>query len=325
MTMPNDIAPPPTNNTPALLIEAAHKAREYAEASLSDATRRRYASAWRGFVRWCIQHNAESLPVAPEVLAAYFADATMRPQTLGVVSAAIRLAHTSQGHDDPTKAEAVRLTLRGIRRTHGVRTEGRRALRLAELRRILQACEDGFAGERDAALLLIGFVGGMRRSELASMDWSHLREEAEGLVLTIPRSKTDQEGAGRTVALPYGRSLLTCPVRTLKTWRTRVGALLSTRVLPEPQAVWLSHKSLRRLPPSRIATVLQDRARGAGVDTSLLAAHSLRVGFATEAALAGASERAIARQTGHRDVKTLRKYIREGTVFSDNAAAKLDL
>ena len=323
--MTNEIVEKPVNALPAPLIEAANKAREYAEASLSDATRRRYASAWRGFVEWCLEHDANPLPAEPELVAAYFAAAEMRPQTLGVVSAAIRLAHTSQGHDDPTKSEAVRLTLRGIRRTHGVATHGRRALRLAELQRILSECGDGFAGQRDAALLLVGFVGGMRRAELAAMDWSHLREEPEGLVITIPRSKTDQEGEGRTVALPYGRSLLTCPVRTLHRWRAHVGGIMRTRLVPDPGAVWLSQRSLRRLPASRIATVLQDRAEAAGIDTKLLAAHSLRVGFATEAALAGASERAIARQTGHRDVKTLRKYIRDGTVFSDNAAAKLDL
>jgi len=324
-----DRLPTPANAAlPTTLVDAVDKAQAYAEQSLSLNTRKRYASAWRGFVAWCESRGASALPADPAVVAGFLADSSSRPVTLGVALAAIRLAHTSQSEEDPTKAEVVRLTMRGIRRERGTAQQGKRALRLPELRRLLEACRadaNAFIGRRDAALLLVGFVGGLRRTELCSINWLHFRKTEEGVLLTIPRSKTDQEGEGRTVALPYGRTRLTCPVRTLEAWGATVRARGSGVLLPEPEAVFLSSKTLKRLPPARVATLLRARAQEAGVNSALLSAHSLRVGFATEAALAGASERAIANQTGHRDLKTLRKYIRAATVFVDNAATKLDL
>ena len=149
---------------------------------------------------------------------------------------------------------------------------------------MLDTLDDGLLGCRDRSLLLIGFAGGFRRSEIANLDAEDVNETADGLVIRVRRSKTDPEARGISVALPYGSAAATCPVRSYRSW-----------------------------------------IAAAGLDPAPDAGHSLRAGFATQAFLNGAAEVSIMRQTRHKSLNTLRKYIRDRSLFRDNPAAKLGL
>jgi integrase len=187
---------------------------------------------------------------------------------------------------------------------------------------MLATLPDGLAGTRDRALLLTGFAGAFRRSELVGLDRADLEFNARGLVITLRRSKTDQEGHGRKVALPYGSTFETCPVRSMQAWLEESGITdgpLFRKINRHGQL------HLARLCGSAVALTVKRSVRAAGLDPSKYSGHSLRSGFATAAAIAGASERAIMNQTGHQSSKMVRRYIRDGNLFRDNAAAKLGL
>jgi integrase len=248
---------------------------------------------------------------------------------------AISQAHKAAGHvPSPTEAEAVRRTVSGIARSKGTRQRQVTPLRLTTLLAMLEAIpEDNLLAVRDRAILLLGFASGMRRSELSGLDVEDLCEVDEGLDVLIRRSKTDQEGAGRTIGIPRGRHPETCPVIAVQRWLTVSGitsGALFRRLIPNGRpGTALRHPrgraGVQRLSAQGIASVVQHAAERAGLDPAEFAGHSLRAGFATEAAAQGASERAIMRQTGHRSVDMVRRYIREGDRYRDNAAAMLGL
>lgn len=295
------------------------RAKELAANSLSDNTRRSYDDCWRRFAAWCRERRVECLPADPVTVATWVGSCGLSLSSIRVTLAAVGYAHRLAGYDSPTTATAVRATVRGLGREQGTAQRQVRPLRLAQLRRVLEPIPADRLGLRDRGILLLGFAGAFRRSELAALDLGDLDWVDEGLVVTIRRSKTDQESRGRRVAIPYGSDLLTCPVRNIQRYlkQRAVDGLVGA-------PVFLS-KTHRRLSGAAIAAIVKRRAAAAGVDARDLSGHSLRAGFATEAAAQGASERAIARQTGHRNLQTLRRYIREGTLWRENAATKLGL
>ncbi|WP_394793142.1 tyrosine-type recombinase/integrase [Armatimonas sp.] len=175
---------------------------------------------------------------------------------------------------------------------------------------------------RDRALLLLGFAGAMRRSELVGLDVADVVETSDGLVVTIRRSKTDQEGQGRKIGIPYGSKLATCPVRSLRAWKIRAGITEG----PLFRQVNRHGKVLEgQLGDRAVALVVKRAVAATGVDAASYAGHSLRAGLATAAAMAGVSERVIQGQTGHKSLPILRRYIREGSLFRKNAAAEVGL
>jgi len=180
----------------------------------------------------------------------------------------------------------------------------------------------GARGDRDRALLLVGFAAALRRSELVALDVNDVVARPEGLVVNIRRSKTDQEGAGRKVGVPYGSHPQTCPVRAVEAWR-QAGRI-------DEGALFLSfdrrgRQTQQRLHPSAVPRIVPRALAATGADPEPYSAHSLRAGLATAAAEAGVSERAIMAQTGHRGVVVARGYIREGSLFRENAAAQIGL
>jgi len=194
-------------------------AMDFARASKSPATRRAYASDWRVFETWCADRRQAALGSSPETVAAFVAleaQAGTKPSTLARRLAAIRFRHKVAGLSSPTEHEAVKATMAGIRRTFGS-APARKVAMTAEL---VLAAVAGNAPSlrdlRDRALLLIGFAGAFRRSELIGLDVADVEESPEGLLLTIRRSKVDQEGRGRKVAIPRGQ--VACPVKALKAW-----------------------------------------------------------------------------------------------------------
>jgi integrase len=181
---------------------------------------------------------------------------------------------------------------------------------------------EGLLGVRDRVLLLIGFTGAFRRSELVALDRAAVQFTREGLVVTIWRSKTDQEGEGRKIGIPYGSNPETCPIRSLQEWLERSGIAEGPLFRPINRHGKIAST---RISGSAVAEVVKKYVEAVGLNPDLFAGHSLRSGLATAAASAGASERSIMDQTGHRSLAMVRKYIRTGSLFRENAAAVLGL
>ena len=210
-------------------------------------------------------------------------------------------------------------TLKGIRRTHGTAQPGKRALLTADLLQVLAHLDTGLLGCRDRALLLTGFSGGLRRSELAALDLEDVTWVAEGAVLTLRRSKTDQQGRGRQVAIPRGSHPATCPIAALKAW------LEAARITSGPlfRAVDRHGRAgVDGLHADSVGTIIKRAVSRAGFEAEGFAGHSLRAGFATQAARNGATVFDIMRQTGHRSVQTVARYVREAQIFHDSRGSK---
>jgi len=197
-----------------------------------------------------------------------------------------------------------------------------RPVTVPELRTMVKGLGIDPAGCRDRALLLLGFAGALRRSELVGLDVADVTEGTDGLTVRLRRSKTDQEGAGRTVGIPYGSNPATCPVRAWRAWLEVSGVAEGAAFRPVDRH---GHIGGTRLSAQAVALVLKRHAARAGIDPGEVAAHSLRAGLATSAAAAGVPERVIAEQTGHRGTAMLRRYIREGSLFRENAASAVGL
>ena len=290
-------------------------AADYARANRAPNTYRAYRAAWRSFAAWCAEHNCPALPADPLAVADYLAHAAQRHKasTLAVHVAAIRAAHKAAGQPDPTADERVAATMRGIRRVHGQPPAQREPLTLDDLRALVRACGDDLAGLRDRALLLVGFAAALRRSEIVALDVEHVRINGV-LRITIARSKTDQEGQGVVKTIPRLADPELCPVRALRAWLDAAGIASG----PIFRSVNRWGKVGKRLSAYDVARIVKRRAEAAGLDARMLAGHSLRAGFATAAALAGLDPIAIAEVTGHRNLDTLRKYIRAaGRVQAD--------
>lgn len=300
------------------------EAQDYIAASRAENTTRSYLTGWRQFEAWCEGRGLVAMPADPETVALYIADlaAKVKPSTIDSRLAAISAAHRAAGHPSPTKSEAARLVRRGVRRSHGTAQRQVRPVSVEDLRTFVGTLADDGRGGRDRAVLLLGFAGALRRSELVGLDVDDVVESTDGLTVHIRRSKTDQEGAGRTVGIPYGSHPGTCPVRAWKRWLELSGitegpALRAISRHGEVGADRLSDRS--------VADIVKRHAVRAGIDASQVSGHSLRAGLATAAAAAGVPERVIANTTGHKGTAMLRRYIREGSLFTENAAAKVGL
>ncbi len=212
--------------------------------------------------------------------------------------------------------------LSGLRRERGVAPARKKPVLVADLQQILKQIPDSLLGLRDRALLLVGFAGAFRRSELVALDAGDIEPTREGLIVTVRRSKTDQAGEGRKIGIPPGVEEATCPVAALDRW------LAAARIDSGPLFRTMNRHGRvldRRLSAEGVAIVVKRYVEKLGYDPAQLAGHSLRAGLATSAAAAGKSERAIMNQTGHRSVATVRRYIRDGNLFRENAAGGLGL
>ena len=299
------------------------RADDYIRASRSDNTLRAYRSDWRQFVGWCNRRRLASLPAAEATVCRYLAEQAEENKvaTLARRVASISQAHQAAGLPSPTQSLSVRATLKGIRRKKTSLTTEKAPVLVADLRKMVDTLGDSLMGKRDRALLLVGFAGAFRRSELVSLDVSDVTFDTNGLTIRLRRSKTDQEGEGRKVGLPYGSNLATCPVRALQEW-LHVAAITSGALFVginrhgTPQG---------RLSACAVALIVKKVVAAAGLNPDLYAGHSLRAGLATSAAMAGVSERSIMAQTGHKSVMMVRRYIRDGSLFRENAAAGIGL
>ena len=308
----------------ALLADLIGQAQEFASRARADNTLRAYRADWRDFESWCQARKFAACPATPETVALYLTDLsrTHKVSTLTRRLSAISQAHRTAGLSSPAEQAPVRLVMAGIRRILGTAATAKRPVLVADLQAMVNAIPGNLIGLRDRALLLIGFSGAFRRAELVALDCSDIAETAEGLTITIRRSKTDQEAAGRKVAVPRGREVSTCPLRALAAWREEAAIEFGPLFLRVNRH---GHILRQRLSAEAVAIVVKRWAEAIGFDASEFAGHSLRAGLATSAAMAGKSERAIMNQTGHRSTATLRRYIRDGNLFRNNAAEGLGL
>jgi site-specific recombinase XerD len=298
--------------------------REYIRASKAESTLRGYQADWRHFCAWCESHGLRPLPASPETVASYIAECAGRLKVGSIQRRlnAIAEAHKVVGLEPPTHNAIVRNTLKGIRRTAGTAQTQKAPALTDDIRAMVDTTDTGMIGARDRAVILLGFAGAFRRSELVSLDVEDCAFGKDGLTVTLRRSKTDQQGVGRKIGIPYGSNPETCPVRTVQAWLEQAG--VSTGPLFRSLNRH-GHMLPGRLSGIDVARVVKKLAERAGLDAAKYAGHSLRAGHATTAAIAGASERSIMNQTGHRSVQMVRRYIREGNLFRENSAGKLGL
>ncbi len=324
MSGPLEVIGPIAGKGADIVPPSLDQAREFARQSKAENTLRGYRADWRNFCAWCESHGLSPLPASPEIVAAYIAECAGRLK-VGTIQRrlnAIAEAHKATGLESPTSTGMVRNTLKGIRRALGTATAPKAPTLTDDIRAMVDATDAGLIGARDRALVLLGFAGAFRRSELVALDIADCAFGKDGLTVTLRRSKTDQDGAGRKIGIPYGSNPETCPVRTVEAWLAEEGAEAG----PLFRAI-NRHGKVRagRLSGIDVARIVKKLAVRAGLDAANYAGHSLRAGHATSAAIAGASERSIMRQTGHRSVQMVRRYIRDGSLFRENSAGKLGL
>jgi site-specific recombinase XerD len=306
---------------PALPAADLDRAAAFARQDKAPSTRAAYQSDFASFQVFCLSRGVSSLPALPETVAAYLAseaESGLKPSTISRRCAAIRYAHKVAGHEPPTNAEAVKATLRGIRRSTGV-APVRKAPAVAEIMRdMAHAAPTGIKGLRDRALLLLGFGGAFRRSELVALDVADLEETEDGLRVTIRRSKTDQEGIGTTIAIV--RCGASCPVKALRAWLNAAGIAEGAVFRPVPKGGKVLD---RRLTAKSVCDLVKAYADHVGLDGAAFGAHSPRSGFLTSAARKGASVFKMRDVSRHKSMDVLQAYVRDEDLFRDHAGAGL--
>ena len=326
MTPETEIIGPIRNapNEGADIVPLSEQVREFIRASKAESTLRGYESDWRDFCAWCELHGLGPLPAGAETVAAYIAECAGRLKVGSIQRRlnAITEAHKAVGLESPTHSAIVANTMKGIRRTKRTPATQKAPTLTDDIRAMVEATDSGLIGLRDRALILLGFAGAFRRSELVGLDVEDCTFSKDGLTITLRRSKTDQQGAGRKIGIPYGSNPETCPVRVLQGWIEQAGMTAGALFCSISRH---GKVQLGRLSGLDVARVVKKLANRAGLDAVKYAGHSLRAGHATAAAIAGASERSIMNQTGHRSVQMVRRYIREGNLFRENSAGKLGL
>jgi integrase len=298
------------------------RARTYAEAAQADNTRRAYRVGWNDFTTYCAQHGLQSLPATPQNVALYVTHLAERAKlaTIRLYLAAIAERYRETGLPSPTAHDMVRRIVRGIARTKGSSQGRKSAVTLEHLRAmLLEIRRDNLKAKRDRALLLLGFAAALRRSELAELRIEDLRFEKRGLVVTIRRSKTDQEAEGAEIAVPYVATRSICAVRAVKAW-------LESSAIVDGH-LFRSFDLRRQMLPTPIdgrdvANLVKKLASKARLDGDF-SGHSLRAGFATSAAAAKASLDAIARTTRHKSLSVLMGYVRPAQAFDDVALTSM--
>ncbi len=300
--------------------------RAYAEQSKSQNTVRAYRADWNDFASFLEKFDRPTLPALSDDVALYLRHLVQKKQ-LKVATAARRLAaiaehHQANGYASPAEEWVVRNTLRRLRSEHGTPARGKAPLLTEDIKKMMAAIPETLTGSRDRAILLLGFAGAMRRSEVVGLNFEDLALAPEGLVVSLNKSKTDQQRKGRKIGVPYGKTAETCPVKAVLAWLEQ--SKISTGALFRSVN---KHGAIResRLTDQIVADIVKHYAMAVGKHASRFSAHSLRAGFITSAAIAGVSERSIQDQSGHHSVTILRRYIRDACIFRSNAASKVGL
>ena len=285
--------------------------------SKSANTLRAYQSDFKDFSAFCAKNGLSSMPTEPKILSLYLThlSATSKFSTLKRRIASISVIHKMKGHYLDTKHPLIMENLHGIKRVKGSNQKAKKPLLINDLKLIINAIDHQVNQPdnkkiRDKALILVGFSGGFRRSELVNIEYEDLEFVNEGVKIFIKRSKTDQSGEGMIKAIPYFDNNNYCPVVSLKEW-TEVSEIKSGKIFK------ISDKS--------VALIIKKYASLSGLDPTRYGGHSLRSGFATSTAESGAEERNIMAMTGHKTTQMVRRYIQEANLFKNNALNKIKI
>src|SRR5713226_380113 len=259
---------------------ALEQVRQYIRASKAESTLRGYRADWRAFCAWCEGQGLSPLPASPETVAAYIAECAGRLKVGSIQRRinAIAEAHKAVGQDSPTHHAIVRNTMKGIRRTKGTAPTQKAAALTDDIRAMVDASDAGIIGARDRALILLGFAGAFRRSELVGFDVEDCAFGKDGLTVTLRKSKTDQTGTGRKIGIPYGANPDTCPVRVIQTWMEQA-AVTAGPLLRSINR----HGQVQpgRLSGNDVARIVKKLVKRASLNAAKYAGHSLRAGHAT--------------------------------------------
>ena len=315
-----ELVPAPQTLPSVAIQEAAADADVFATASRAASTWRAYESDWRIFTAWCQTMDLAALPAAPATVAMFLAAEAKRgtaPSTLNRRLSAIRLMHMGARVVSPHAAVEIQEVMRGIRRLSTRGVIKKEAAVDEQIKKMIDVCDPAtFQGRRDRALLLLGFAGAMRRSELVALDVAHLKLSDAGFVVTIAKSKTDQEGQGQTIAIPRVPDSSYCPVQAMLDWMALAGieqGALFRRVAKGNKL------TADRLTDQSVARIIKRLAGRAGLIASQYAGHSLRSGFLTSSAQQRASIFKMQAQSRHKSLDVLSGYVRNQELFEDHA------
>ena len=279
-------------------------------------TLRAYKADFKDFSAFCSKNGLSSIPTEPKILSIYLThlSTTSKFSTLKRRIASISVIHKMKGHYLDTKHPIIMENLHGIKRVRGSNQKAKKPILISDLKLIINAIDQMNQSEiknkRDKAIILVGFSGGFRRSELVNIDYDDVEFVDEGVKIFVKRSKTDQSGEGMTKAIPYFDNKFFCPVTNLKNW-------IDYTEIKSGKVFDISDKS--------IALIIKKYASFCGLDSSRYAGHSLRSGFATSTAESGAEERHILAMTGHKTTQMVRRYIKEANLFKNNALNKIKI
>jgi len=312
--------------TPRAALALA-KSQAYQDAADAPATLRAYATDWANFAAWCDTHGFIAIPATAEVVGAYLAAAgegyalpTLRRRVAAIVRAC-RIA----GHALDTKHPAIRETLRGIGRKHGVPARRSAALTVADMRKLVRSCGTTLAGARDRALFLVGFAGALRRSELVGLNVADVTWTSDGLQLLITRSKTDADGAGARIWINRGKAAETCAIIALQSWLSEAG-IVDGPIFRKVNRGGVVEQA--RLTAGSVRDILLKRASTAGVTGTWeepVSPHGLRAGFVTAAYRNGVPDEEIMGHTRHRSLTSMRTYVRRAKLDGVSPSGKVGL
>ena len=298
------------------------------KSSKANNTLRAYKSDFKDFGAFCAKHGLSSLPSEPKIVSIYLTHLSKNSKisTIRRRLVSISMVHKLKGHYLDTKHPIITENLLGIKRLKGSIQRGKKPILINHLKLIINVINDQKIDEikklRDKSIILVGFSGGFRRSELISIDYEDLDFVQEGVKINIKKSKTDQFGEGMIKGLPYFTNEIYCPVTILKKW-LEISKIQSGPIFRRfTKGLSLSGK---RLTDQSVVLLIKAYLNLAGIDNKNFSGHSLRSGFATVAAESGAEERSIMAMTGHKTTEMVRRYIKEANLFKNNALKKINI
>ena len=299
------------------------------QSSKAKNTIRAYKSDFKDFGLFCTQNGFKSLPSEPKIISLYLTQLSTKDVKISTIKrrlVSIGVIHKLKGHYLDTKHPLIVENLMGIKRRKGSIQKGKKPLLINNLKKIINVIDDKIKKEikrlRDRSIILIGFSGGFRRNEIVSLDYDDLDFVDEGLKINLKRSKNDQFGEGLLKGLPYSSNSYYCPVVSIKNW------LNISKITSGPLFRRFSKGSNlteNRLTDQTVALLIKQYLGLAGIESKNYSGHSLRSGFATSAAEAGAEERTIMTMTGHKSTEMVRRYIKEANLFKNNALNKIKI
>ena len=299
------------------------------KSSKSANTLRAYKSDFKDFSIFCIKHGLQSLPSNPNTVSIYLTSLSKseaKMSTLRRRLVSIGVVHKLKGHYLDTKHPIIIENLLGIKRVKGSIQRGKKPILINHLNKLIKVINNDIYPEikklRDKAIILIGFSGGFRRSEITSLDCEDIEFVEEGLKILVRRSKTDQFGEGHLKGIPYFVNSPLCPVKSLNEW-INISKINSGPIFRKFNKGF--GLSTMRLSDQSVALLIKNYLNLAGIDSKNYSGHSLRSGFATATAEAGADERSIMAMTGHKNSQMVRRYIKEANLFKNNALNKIKI